>query len=308
MSIKHDFKIAEEILRLRFSQMIINEKSKNKEFKIPFHLALGHEAIAIAVESIVGINDQLVLPHRNVHYNLSREKYLKSIIDEFLLKEGGVAKRQLGSMNLANKDKGLIYTSSILGNNLAVATGLALGKKVKREKGIVAVVCGDGAIEEGSFYESLVFLKSNQLSSLIIIENNKWSLATTIEERRCDIDLKKFTDSLGIKYEKLSGNDIYKYIKKLKKFREFSLSNNIPICIEVELTTLGSWLLKTDNNSSGKFVNYHAGSAPTVNLTEWPLIEESNNDPVFVLKKYFEENMLKGMSCKILESLHEEIR
>ena len=56
---------------------------------------------------------------------------------------------------------------------------------------VVFVVTGDGAIEEGSLWESLVFMKSNNLNVIIIIENNQWSLGTKIEERRCKIDLDK---------------------------------------------------------------------------------------------------------------------
>ena|SRR3989344_513571 len=307
-NVEYNLLIAEELLRLRLSQMIINEKIKNKEFKIPIHLALGHEAIAFSVEASMEPADQLVLPHRNLHYNLAREKSLKPIVEEFLLKETGLAKSQLGSMNLANKEKGIVYTSSILGNNLSVATGLALGKKVRKENGIVLVVLGDGAMEEGSLYENLVFLRSNQLPSLVIIENNQWSLATKIEERRCGIDLKKFADSLGIKFEKLVGNDPYQYFSRLKELKEYSMSNNLPVCIEVELATLGYWHVNTEGYAPpGRFINYHAGAAPTVNLLEWPLIEESTDDPLFVLKKYFDENQLRKISAKVLLSLQEEL-
>lgn len=305
----YGFGIAEELLRLRLSQMLLNEKIKNKEFKIPIHLALGHEAIAVAVDSVLGKDDQLVLPHRNLHYNLAREKSLKPIVEEFLLKENGLAKRQLGSMNLANKERGVVYTSSILGNNLSVATGLALGKKVRKEKGIILVVLGDGAMEEGSLYENLVFLKSNQLPSLVIIENNRWSLATEIQERRCGIDLGKFADSLGIKFEKFVGNDPYQYISRLNELKEYGLSSNQPVCIEVELATLGYWYVNTEGYAPpGRFVNYHAGAAPTVSLAEWPAIEESAGDPLFVLKKYFDEAQLKEASKRILQSLQEELR
>lgn len=303
----YDIDIAKNILRVRLSQLIINEKYKNGEFKIPIHLALGHEAIAVAVDLIMESEDQLVLSHRNIHYHLARIRSLKPQIDEYLLRKDGLAKGQLGSMNLANEEKGIVYTSSILGNNLSVATGLALGKKVKSEEGIVIVVTGDGAIEEGSFYESLIFLKSHELPLLIIIENNEWSLATKINERRCDINLEKFADSLDIKYMKLSGNDPYQYIEELKKIRKYAIYHKTTVCIEVDITTIGSWTLKTEECLNGKFINYHAGPAPTISLTEWPIICESSKDPIFVLKNYFEEDALKKVSTELLQWLREDI-
>jgi len=308
MGKNYNVEIAKEVLRVRFGQMIVNEKYKNGEFKIPIHLALGHEAIAVSVDSIMERDDQLVLSHRNIHYNIARSKSLKPEIDEYLLNEEGLAKGQLGSMNLANEEKGIVYTSSILGNNLPVATGLALGKKVKQEKGIVIVETGDGAIEEGAFYESLLFLMSNKLPLLIIIENNEWSLATKISERRCNIDIKKLTEALGIGYEKLDSKDTYEYIERLKEFRDYALSNKIPVCVEVELTTLGWWYLKTEEYPNGKFINYHGGPAPTVNLKDGALIEESNNDPVFALQKHFQKQTIEQMSREILEDLEEEIK
>jgi len=307
MENRKDIKIAEDLLRIRLSQMIVNEKYKNEEFKIGIHLAFGHEAIAVAVVSVMEKDDQLVLSHRNMHYNLAKSKLLKPELDEYFLKKEGMAKGQLGSMNLANEKENVVYTSSILGNNLGVASGLALGKKASDSKGIILVVTGDGAIEEGSFYESLVFLKSNELVSLVIIENNGWSLATRIKERRCNINLRKFTESLDIKYEKFNSNDTYEYIKKLTELRNYALDNKTPVLLEVELTTLGSWYLKNDEHPDGKFINYHAGPAPEINLTDWPLIEQSDKDPVFVLQKHFKQDLLKETSKEILKSLKQEI-
>lgn len=232
---------------------------------------------------------------------------LKPELDEYLLKKEGLANGQLGSMNMANEQKNIVYTSSILGNNLGVAAGLALSKKIYDQGGAVFVVTGDGAMEEGTFYECLEFMKSNALPSLVIVENNEWSLATQIKERRCHISLQKFGESMDIKYEKLDSNDPYEYIEKLITIRKFALDNKTPVLIEVKLTTLGGWYIKTDERPEGRFVNYHAGAAPEINLTSWPLIESSAKDPIFVLEKYFNQDNLKEISEEILKKLNQEI-
>lgn len=296
-----DLEIAKNVFRVRLGQMIINEGLKKGNFKIPIHLALGHEAIAVAVDSVMENPDQLVLNHRNVHYNLARTKSLKPELDEYLLKETGLGRGQLGAMNLANEEKNIVYTSSILGNNLGVAAGLALAKKVQDSEGLVFVITGDGAIEEGTFYECLEFMKSNELSSLIIVENNGWSLATQIKERRCEIFLQRVGESMDIKCEKLDSNDPYEYIEKLTELRKFALDNKTPVLIEVMLTTLGGWYIE------GRFVNYHAGPAPEIKLTDWPLIENSAKDPIFMLEKYFNQNLIKETSKEILKNLKQEI-
>ena len=118
---KYDPEVARNILRLRLSQMIINEKYKAGRFKIPIHLALGHETIAVAVDLVMHDNDKLVLSHRNIHYNLARIRTLKEEIEEYCLSDKGLACGRQGSMNLSNPARGISYSSSILGNNFAIS-------------------------------------------------------------------------------------------------------------------------------------------------------------------------------------------
>ena len=147
-----DLNLLEKILWLRMAQVIINELCKSKSFLVPIHLALGHETLAVAVDKVMKQSDKLFLSHRNVHYNLIKMGTLKEELDEYYLKESGIAGGRLGSMNLFNQSKNITYTSNILGNNLPVGCGYALGNKVKNEDGVTFIVTGDGAVEEGSFY------------------------------------------------------------------------------------------------------------------------------------------------------------
>jgi len=297
-----------KIIWLRLAQVFVNQRYKNGDFKIPIHLALGHETLAIAVDYAMSQEDSLFLTHRNIHYNLTKMGALKEELDEYYLKQSGLAKGHLGSMNLFNPDKNIPYTSSILGNNLPVGCGYALANKVRNEKGVVFIATGDGAIEEGSFYESLLFLKSNNLSAVVIIENNEWSLATKIEERRANIDFNKLAVSLGIEYYFLEKNDPFDYQSKIQIIREKALNNKTPVLVEVKLTTLGYWYMESEGCPDGKFINYHGGPAPKVKEDRYPLIESSINDPLFVLEQYFSKDKLVDISDKLREQIEEEIR
>ncbi|MBN2141058.1 MAG: hypothetical protein JW718_08635 [Desulfovibrionaceae bacterium] len=301
-----DLGLAREVLRLRLGMMIINEMYKAKAFKVPIHLAMGHEALAVAVSALMDPDDVLVCSHRNIHYNLARNPSLKSEIDEFLLKDQGLAQGRLGSMNLANPARGLVYSSSILGNNLCVAAGLALAKKVKAEPGAVLVVTGDGAMEEGAFYESLEFMASYDLPCLVLVENNGWSLATRIHERRCHIHLDLFARAFDAPYLLLEGNDPYAYLAELRSARDLALAGPGPVLVEARMLTLGDWRLKTEDFPEGKFINYHAGPAPTVELSDWPLIRADESDPLHVLCGLLGEQMVRDMALALRRDLEGE--
>ena len=270
---------------------------------------MGHESIAVAVDNSLKKQDSLFLTHRNIHYNLARLKKLKPELDEYYLKETGLGKGNLGSMNLNNEGKGIVYTSSILGNNLCVGSGYALGNQINDNEGVVFIVTGDGAIEEGAFYESFLFLKSNNLPSVVLVENNQWSLGTKIDERRAQINLKQLAKSIATEYTLLKGNDPFMYMDIIESFRDKALKNQGPVLIEVELTTLGHWTLINEENPNGKFINYHAGPAPEAISEEgYPILEESEEDPLYLLKNYLDFNELVSISNNEANKIKSEIR
>lgn len=300
-------KIAKEVLRLRLSQMLVNEEYKTGKFKIPIHLALGHEAIAVAVSAVMEEGDGLLPTHRNIAYNLAREGRLRPILDEYLLESSGLNEGHSGSMNLLNPRRGIPYASSILGNQFGVATGLAQAFKISQKNNSVIVLGGDGSMEEGSFYESMLMARSMHLPVTFLIENNQWSMSTNIEQRRSPIDLSLLSESLDIRYVNLIGNDPLYYIDALKDIRNFGLTNSLPVCVEVGVSTLGDWKMKTQDFPDGEFINYHAGPAPEVSLGDWPVIKESDEDPVFVLTKNFDLTVLKKIAREELSNLQQEI-
>lgn len=296
-------KLAREVLRLRLTMLTLNEGIKAKAFRVPIHLALGHESLAVAVSAMMRVEDQLACSHRNLHYNLARGATYAQVRDEFSLLPMGLAGGRAGSMNLSNPAAGIAYTSSILGNNLAVATGLALAKKVKGEDGLTIVVTGDGAMEEGTLYESLQMYATFQLPAMIIVENNGWSLATRIEERRCPIRLDQMAAALGADYLCLCGNDPEDYLEKLTAARAAALAQNRAVMVEAELATLGDWRMPTPEFPDGKYINYHAGGSPSVCLENGPCVRSETDDPVHVLALKHGQQALDALAAEVAGNL-----
>ena len=304
-------KIKYELIRIRLSQVLINEEYKAGKFKIPVHLSFGHEAIAVAVSNTLESDDKLLLSHRNMAYNLAREGKVRPVLDEYLLNVNGLAKGRLGSMNLMNKEKNIIYSSSILGNNFSVAAGVAMAEKLKNNEAVTFVLGGDGSMEEGSFYESLVMMKSIGLCVIVLIENNEWSLGTHVSERRTPIDVKKLSESIGIEYLRLEGNNVDQYIATLKSARQKSLDFLEPVCVEVILKTLGDRRNPpSPDYPEGKYINYHAGPSSTVDVAGklyGAILKENSDDPLFVLSREIGGKEFNETSASILDELKREL-
>jgi TPP-dependent pyruvate/acetoin dehydrogenase alpha subunit len=277
--------LAAKVLISRFAQLAINENIKARIFKIPIHLGLGHEALSEAVGAAMKSDDKLLCSHRNIHYQFARGATLVDILAEFKLSDSGLAKGKGGSMNLTNPQGSIVYTSSILGNNLCVGVGVALSKKIKSENGVVLVVTGDGAMEEGAFYETIENARNMDLPLIVLVENNKWSLASQIEERRKPINLNRLATSLGARYTLLKGNNPIHYYNEIVYVRDRVSSQRIIEVVEVELTTLGGWTIQTEDFPEGKYVNYHAGIAPKASFVGGPVLSFDDSDPVFLIMK-----------------------
>jgi len=263
-----------EVLRLRYWQHLINELLKNKQFRIPIHLAVGHEAAAVAMDREMESDDNLCLSHRNVAYNLARSKSLEVVLQHYRLCLPSQTDALMGSMNLVTADTGIAYTSSILGNNLAVAAGIAMHKSLIQSPGVVFVVTGDGALEEGVFWETLIFSRSHKLPLVIVIENNDFSMSSTIAQRRSAIDLSNVCTGVGYRYIHADGALNQSTREALKKAR-INAAQGMPTCVELSLTTFCQ----------------HAGPTPgwpedplRLSLENGLLVEATQRDPLHNIK------------------------
>lgn len=279
-----------EMIRLRYWQHIMNEDLKKKLFRIPIHVAFGSEAIAVSVSNIMTGEDQLVLTHRNMAYNLARAGALKPVYEEYKLSQAGVSHGRMGSMNMVNPARGVVYSSSVLGNNLSVACGLALAKRAKGDPGVVIVTTGDGGIEEGGFYEALVFAKSQRLRLMIIVENNNHSMSSTIDQRRCSIAIDRMCQAVNIGYKFLSSNDVFEYVPALSRLRAETDEQASPVCVEAKLTLM----------------NQHAGPTPgwptdpmNVDIKNGLVVRDAAEDPLYVLRETMGEQAFQEMVAQV---------
>jgi TPP-dependent pyruvate/acetoin dehydrogenase alpha subunit len=299
----YDSNIAMRIIQSRYSQLYINELLKKKYFKIPVHLALGHEALSESLSASMSIQDTLICTHRNIHYQFARGATLRQLIDEFNMEKTGLSNGLGGSMNLVNPKGSIVYTSNILGNNLCVALGVALSKVKQKKDGVVFVVTGDGAIEEGAFYEVLLNARSLDLPLIVVVENNNWSLASEVKQRRKAINLESLASSIGAQYSLLEENDFSKYCKKIKSIRDRAIINKAPEVLEVKLETLGGWYVSDESSSGSRYINYHAGAAPEAMIQRDLILKLDAADPVYVIKNMLGNSLFDSMMSSFQTSI-----
>ena len=137
------------------------------------HLSGGNEDFLIDLFKEVQDGDWIFSTHRNHHHALlsgvPRNELLAKILDG-------------NSMFVFDRDRHF-FTSSILSGTCAIATGVAYALKEEGSSSRVWCFLGDGAEEQGHFYEAVMMVQGHDLPCTFIIEDNNRSVDSSLEER-----------------------------------------------------------------------------------------------------------------------------
>lgn len=168
-------RVEEEIIRIYPSDKI----------KSPVHLSIGQEAASVGVCEALKPQDVVFCHYRcHAHY-LAKGGDLKKMMAELYGKSTGGNKGKGGSMHLCDVSAGVMGASAIVATPIPIAVGYAYGIKQLGIKDKIAVVFfGDGATEEGVFYESLNFAALKKLPILFVCEDNGYAIHTHVDKRQ----------------------------------------------------------------------------------------------------------------------------
>ena len=223
------------MLRIRLVEESIADKYSEQKMRCPTHLSIGQEAIAVGVCANLTSQDQVLSTHRAHAHYLAKGGCLNSMMAEIYGKASGCSKGMGGSMHLIDTSVGFMGSTAIVGNTIPVAVGLALEKKLTRKKSIACVFFGDGATEEGAFYESVNFAIIHSLPILFICENNLYSVYSGLEVRQpVDRKIYKMVRAMGISAQHGNGNDVEEVARKVKHAKTMILKSGGPQFLEFD--------------------------------------------------------------------------
>jgi len=223
------------MLRIRLVEESIADRYSEQNMRCPTHLSIGQEAISVGVCSNLEDDDQVLSTHRAHAHYLAKGGNLNAMIAEIYGKITGCSKGMGGSMHLIDKSVGFMGSTAIVGNTIPVAVGIALSIKIKKLKTISCVFFGDGATEEGAFYESVNFAIVHKLPILFICENNLYSVYSGLEVRQPPgRKIYEMVSALGIEANHGNGNKVLEVSEKVKIAKDNILKGEGPQFLEFD--------------------------------------------------------------------------
>lgn len=146
------------------------------------HSAIGQEAVAAGVCAALQPDDLVLSTHRGHGHCIAKGLSVRSMMAEVLGRETGVCRGKGGSMHLCDVEHGFLGCNAIVGANLPLAVGVGLAIKYRRTGQICVCFLGDGAVNEGTFHESLNLASVWNLPVLFVCENNLYALTTHVND------------------------------------------------------------------------------------------------------------------------------
>jgi 2-oxoisovalerate dehydrogenase E1 component len=251
---------------------------------------IGQEAVAVGAAKALD-EDEYILPmHRNLGVFTARGLSLNRLFSQFQGKYNGYSKGRERSFHFGTNKHHIVGMISHLGPQLAVADGIVLWHKIKKEKKCCLVFTGEGGTSEGDFHEALNLAAVWDLPVIFMIENNGYGLSTpTNEQYRCKNLIDKGI-GYGIEAKQIQGNNILEVYSIVNEIAKEMRAKSRPFIIEA-LT----FRMRGHEEASGtKYV-------PKKYFEEW-----SKKDPVNTYKDYLLRE--KIINSDLVENIKDNIK
>lgn len=271
--IKNEKKInlLQTMIRVRcFEKKVAHLKMENK-IAGPVHTCVGEEAVDVGVCSALHSEDYIAGNFRSHGHMISKGASIEMLMAELFGKKTGTNGGRGGSMHVSDRSIGSLGASAIVGSGIPIACGAAFAALFKKEKRIACTFFGDGASQEGVFYESLNLASTWKLPVLFILINNGYAISTPLHHVSVSQDLYRKGEPFGIKSMKIDGQMVEQVYDKVVHARSHILSGKGPVLLETKTS------LFHPHQEGTHFAKLaHAGYRESKDIESWVL----NKDPI----------------------------
>ncbi len=166
------------MLRIRLFEEEIHYHISRGHIHGTTHLYIGEEAVAAGAAANLSDLDYITSTHRCHGHAIAKGTALSGLAAEMFGRRAGVCGGKGGSMHLADPARGNLGGTGIVGGGIPIAVGAALSIRRLGQDRIVVCFFGDGAMNEGTFHESVNLAAVWKLPVLFLCENNQYGVST----------------------------------------------------------------------------------------------------------------------------------
>ncbi|MBD2615790.1 pyruvate dehydrogenase [Nostoc linckia z18] len=180
------------------------------------HLYNGQEAVSSGIiQAMRPGEDYVCSTYRDHVHALSAGVPAKEVMAELFGKATGCSKGRGGSMHMFSAEHRLLGGYAFVAEGIPVAAGAAFQTKYRREvlkdktaDQVTACFFGDGAANNGQFFETLNMAALWKLPILFVVENNKWAIGMAHDRATSQPEIYKKASVFNMVGVEVDGMDV----------------------------------------------------------------------------------------------------
>lgn len=240
------------------------------------YLSLGQEAISVGAACTIQKGDWFSQSHRDLAAHLIRGVTPLEVFLQYRCTSKSPTQGKDGNVHFGPSDRHLVGFTSHMGQNAAIALGLAWASQYKGEKNVTLTAFGEGASQQGVVHESMNYAAVFKLPVVFIINNNGWAISVPSKEQMIVQDLAERAAGYGIPATIVDGNDVMAVYRAVQAGVDRAREGGGPSVIECKTFRM-----------TGHGTHDPATYVPKADKEKWAL-----RDPIKLMKDYLITNKL----------------
>jgi len=196
------------------------------------HLYIGQEAVAVGATAALKSEDHIVTAYRDHGQAMARGVSPTAVLAELMGRRDGVTHGIGGSMHMGSKEHNFFGGYGIVGGHVPLAVGAAFASKYRDDGTVALVFFGDGAAQQGAFYEALELAALYRLPCVFLCENNYYAMGTSLERQSYLTDMSRRGDGVGMLRWQFEGFDVVDCYRNIKLAADYARSGEGPVILE----------------------------------------------------------------------------
>ncbi len=283
---KKAISIYEMMIRIRRFEERAIELFSAGELPGFLHASIGQEAVAAGFCAHLNNKDQITSTHRGHGHMIAKGLNYEGMFAELYARKTGYCKGKGGSMHIADQDLGVLGANGIVGGGIPIASGAALGIKLKKVKNVVVSFFGDGASNEGAFHEGINIAALWQLPVVFVCENNGFAESTPRKNHQSIRDIADRAKAYDIPGVVVDGMDVTALYEVAAEAIDRARKGKGPTLVEAKTM---------------RFLGHYVGDPGTAYGHDKEVKKWKKRDPIDQFRKFLEKkNWLTGKMDKEL--------
>ena len=221
-----------QMLVIRKFEETIRSLYQQGKIRGSFHPCVGQEATAVGGCWALRKDDYMTCTYRGHGQAIAKGLSVRAAMAEMLGKATGCSKGKGGSMHFTDPTVGLLGANAIVGAGVPHAAGAALASQLQKKDQVALAFFGEGAVNQGVFFETLNLAVVWKLPLILVCENNLYSEMTPSRETTSNVETFKRAAALGFESIQIDGNDIEAVYNTVEEAAVKARAGGGPVYIE----------------------------------------------------------------------------